>query len=161
MFSEDVLLGQGFGVLRMSYSHSLLLISSGDYGMMSHLNHRVFLTLVMFVTLSISSCNQQPAAPSRDAKVNGTVTLNGKPVGPFTVNLMSFMHGNIASAQVSKEGTFQVDGEVPAGEYSFYLTGPEQGRAPSGIAQKYFSDTSTDQRFHLQAGENVITMNLK
>ncbi|WP_437193479.1 hypothetical protein [Planctomicrobium sp. SH527] len=129
--------------------------------MISQLTYRMLSLFVLTSTLFMSSCNQQPSAPARDAKVNGTVNLNGKPIGPFTVNLMSFMHGNIASGQVSKEGTFTIDTDVPTGEYSFYLTGPENGRAPSGIAQKYFSDTSTDQRFHLKAGENVITMDLK
>lgn len=115
------------------------------------------------------SAEEKPKAP-----VNGTVTLNEKPVAG-TITFQSPETGKVFTGELDAAGKFQIE-DVEVGDYKVYVTPPEITEAPEGpqdiaklkanqkssIPAGYQNLTTTDLTATVEAGkENPYQFDLK
>ena len=131
---------------------------------------RCFLALlVMFL---ISGCGSKFPVTAR---VNGTVSYGGKPVGNGTILFTPEAKGNAATGEIRADGSFQLttfqrnDGAV-VGTYkvSMFVNPPGEpgnpgqefagGKPP--IPVKYNSPTTSDLKVTINSGENKLDLKL-
>ena len=131
--------------------------------------------LLLFVAAYLSAgCGVTPAS------VDGTVTVDGKPV---TAGQVSFLPatGNATSAEIGPDGSYHVDGLTPGevivlvvgqpppvtGNESLRTklstTGRPAAEAPSGpeVPKKYQSVATSDLKRNLQPGPNTFPIDLR
>jgi hypothetical protein len=132
---------------------------------------RMFLVLIV---ASVAGCGEK-----NWATVNGTVTVNGAPIGPGTI--MFEPTGSADPRARSGIGNFKEDGKysirsaggrdgVPAGQYTVLIdgkpaesSGDEHVDASSvtRIPAKYLNATTSGLTATLEAGENTVDFDLK
>jgi len=120
------------------------------------------LGIVAWSMLLLPGCGaKQPATPVNNATVHGSLQLDGKPIGPVSLEFYSDHFGKVGQAQVNKEGEIQTADPIPVGGYLIVLGPPETGTIPHSIPHNYFIDTSSGLHYELQAGDNELTIQLK
>ena len=124
----------------------------------------------------------KPAGSTYDATVQGSVTIDGELAQSGTVTFNPVKDGPVATGRVFKDGTYSVRtgqgdlsdpdrGTIRSGEYiiTVSVTGPpqkstEEGAPPSAgprlMADKYATKDSSDLKFTVAAGPNVINLKL-
>ena len=129
--------------------------------------------IVLVPVCLISGCGGSTnAVPSGTAA--GTIKFNGNTLKQARVNYVSSTTGTGVYADVMEDGTYELPGEIPAGEYRVYLTSPGLGDAPpseSGnpelkdalkdVPKKYQSEQATDLQVVVKEGENTFDFDLK
>lgn len=127
---------------------------------------------IVALCLMVAGCGgRSEEAPS--GSVKGTVTVNGNPVAG-RVNFVGRGAGAGASADLKDDGSFQLDGPLPVGEYAVFVTAPGLGDQPpsedarkdqpaklKSIPQKYQSEASSDLVAKVVAGPNDFKFDLK
>jgi hypothetical protein len=111
-----------------------------------------------------------------ESEVTGSVTLDGKAVGPGTI-----VFAPVAGEQNPATGTIQVDGTyfltsnrargLPAGRYKASVTVFDQPTVPLGersyvqpkfvTPEKYADPSTSELEYDVQAGSNAIDVELK
>jgi len=121
------------------------------------------------MTLSAVGCGK--SAPT--GKVKGKVLLNDKPYSDAAVTFMDPQSGKAGSADIRPDGTFELTTPLPTGKYTVFLApkavsgSADTTEAPKPISidqtvpQKYWSDTTSDIRAEIKAGENDVPVILK
>lgn len=104
-----------------------------------------------------------------EGSVAGKVTYNGNPVTSGTVNFLSTA-GVGADAQI-KNGAYQVNGPLAAGEYSVYLAPPLPTPQPPGtkvapppqfeVPAKYQDAKQSGLKVVVKAGKNDLPVEIK
>ncbi|MFO0797050.1 MAG: hypothetical protein U0804_06200 [Gemmataceae bacterium] len=102
--------------------------------------------------------------------VAGTVSYNGGPVHSGSLNLIS-TSGAAALAKIGDGGAFKVDGELPAGEYTAYVTPPVPEPLPPGanaaapkkfeVPAKYQAPTTSGITVTVQSGSNDLKVDFR
>lgn len=127
--------------------------------------------LLAVVVLVAIGCNQGPGYPV--GKVQGTLTLKGKPVTEdLEIFLMNHQTGYAYKASVGDGGVFKVEEPVRVGDYIAYLQPavdmsvdmngpPTPATAVSKIPKKYTNDVGSDLKISVAEGENEIVLDMK
>src|SRR5205823_4019323 len=92
----------------LAHSHTLAL---------SHSRTRAFACLAIILTTQVAACTHGPAPPKR-GKLEGKLTVNGKPVANGTIRFMALAPGGVNVLATVKDGQYS----VPAAE------GPTKGK---------------------------------
>ncbi|QDU18236.1 hypothetical protein [Urbifossiella limnaea] len=102
--------------------------------------------------------------------VAGTVSYNGGPVHSGSLNLIS-TSGAAALAKIGDGGAFKVDGELPAGDYTAYVTPPVPEPLPPGtkaaapkkfeVPAKYQAPTTSGTTVTVQSGSNDLKVDFR
>lgn len=140
---------------------------------------RYFLPLV---ALTLLGCGGSQSG--YDANVQGTVTVDGELANGGTVTFHPTGKGPVAVGEIAKDGSYAVrigqgnssnrnDDKIPSGEYvvTASIIGPpeknklvaEGGPSVSGsalMADKYASKETSDLKFKIKSGANVIVLKL-
>lgn len=142
------------------------------------MNHRYFSDLqqqwlrkasAVCLLCLLAGCGGAQAESKPMGTVSGSVTLKGKPLTDCRVNLISDQLGASAGGDLQADGSFTLDGPVPAGNYAVFITMPEiftpaQAQSKSGLSsvpKKYRSQSTTDLKADIQQGENKVDFDLK
>lgn len=128
--------------------------------------------VVMACAAIAAGCNSSPY----DATVTGTVTLNGKPIGPGVIQFVpSGRSSNPSTGAIAVNGAYELKTSnavgLPPGAYDVTVAVYDQPvlnpgeRAPPGSAplrtpEKYLSVETTDLQCEVQAGANTIDIKL-
>lgn len=127
--------------------------------------------LVAVVALVAIGCNQGPGYPV--GKVQGTLTLKGKPVTEdLEIFLMNHQTGYAYKASVGDGGAFKVEEPVRVGDYIAYLQPavdmnadmngpPTPATAVSKIPKKYTNDVGSDLKVSVAEGDNEVVLDMK
>src|SRR5262249_49611112 len=130
-----------------------------------------FLCAVALVTAVLVGCSSGPAV----GEVQGKVTFRGKPVTEGLVTFLNPKEGGAAEAEITKEGTYAVQGKVVVGEYLVIITPPlhmvdtDPGKTPPAkmpkpapnIPEKYRMQGSTTLKATVKPGKNEIDFDMK
>tara|TARA_R110002095_G_scaffold199534_1_gene179377 strand:+ start:52675 stop:53049 length:375 start_codon:yes stop_codon:yes gene_type:complete len=124
---------------------------------------------VVCLTCLLSGCGETQAESKPMGTVTGSVSLKGNPLTDCRVNFISEQVGAGAGGDLQSDGSFTLDGPVPAGNYSVFISLPEnftpaQAQAKSGLSnvpKKYLSQSTTDLKADLKEGENNVSFDLK
>ncbi|WDI43935.1 hypothetical protein [Bremerella sp. P1] len=129
------------------------------------------LSLLAMFTLVAAGCGQGPGYPV--GKVQGTLTLKGKPVTEnVEVFLMNHQTGFAYKAAIGDGGAFEVEEPVRVGEYIAYLQPavdmsldmngpPTPTSAISKIPKKYTNDVGSDLKVAVVEGDNEVMLDMK
>lgn len=134
----------------------------GDYSAL-----RRAITIACLVVAGCSGSSEQ--TPS--GRVSGMVTMKGSPVASARVNFLG--KGAGASANLKADGTFQMEGPLPAGDYAVSITAAGLGDQPPSedvkkdrttelqtIPQKYQSETTSGLTAKVVPGSNSFPFDL-
>lgn len=133
---------------------------------------RIRLVVAIACAAAVAGCTGSPY----EATVTGTVTLDGKPIGPGVVQFVPVGRGhNPATGAIAVDGSYELRTSnaagLAAGAYDVTVAIYDQPklapgeRAPPGSAplrtpEKYVSADTTDLQFEVQAGANTIDVPL-
>lgn len=136
-----------------------------------HYVQQQWLRLVTVVCLSclLTGCGGAQAETKPLGTVTGSVALKGKPLTDCRVNFISEQGGTSAGGDLQTDGSFSLDGPIPAGNYSIFITMPEiftpaQAQSKTGLSSvpsKYHSQSGTDLKADVKEGENDLHFDLK
>ncbi|QDU18033.1 carboxypeptidase-like regulatory domain-containing protein [Gimesia maris] len=123
---------------------------------------------VLTVTL-LTGCGGTTVASKPMGTVSGTVTLKGQPLSNCRVNFISEQLGASAGGDLTEEGSFTLDGPIPAGSYSVFISMPSeftpaQAQSNKGLSQvpkKYLGSSTTDLKADVSEGESSHDFDLK
>lgn len=106
--------------------------------------------------------------------VSGTIKVNGKALTQGRVNFVSSTTGTGAYADLKDDGSYEIPGEVPVGDYRVYITSVGLGDAPPSetgnpelkdalkdVPKKYQGEQTTDLQAAVKEGENAFDFDLK
>lgn len=131
--------------------------------------------ILTFITLSFSGCGEEGL---KYAKVEGTVTVDGKPAQTGTVLFVPQQgtEGGVSSGTITKDGTYTLVGPkgkgVVVGTHKILVQcpmegsgpdsgqDPQQGAPPCIIPAKYANERSSDITKEVTEGENKIDIQL-
>jgi len=106
--------------------------------------------------------------------VKGTVTYKGQPVLEGNVSFRNEDHGS--GGVIGADGTFEVEGGLPAGKYNVYISPPDimeaptfgrDGKAPPkpkpypNIPQKYRLPATSDLTADVKEGTNDVKLEMQ
>jgi len=125
--------------------------------------------LVLAVSASIVLGCAGGTTPDPKGKVAGTVTMNGEPLTTGRINFISSELGIGAGGDVSPEGTYTLDGAIPAGEYKAFITfniapsklGTPEADVLETVPAKYQSQSTSDLTAEVQDGPNTHDFDLQ
>ncbi|WP_417386794.1 carboxypeptidase-like regulatory domain-containing protein [Gimesia sp.] len=132
--------------------------------------HTTVLCSTLLLTLSLlSGCGGTTVASKPMGTVSGTVTLKGQPLSNCRVNFISEQLGASAGGDLTEEGSFTLDGPIPAGSYSVFISMPSeftpaQAQSNKGLSQvpkKYLGSSTTDLKADVSEGESSHEFDLK
>ncbi len=104
--------------------------------------------------------------------VSGTVTVKGKAYTDASVMFVSLTTGHGAGGDIDGSGKYKLSDPIPVGQYTAYFAPksipPDQGTAApvpvhmdKAVAQKYWSESSSDLKFDVKEGPNDIAIEIK
>ena len=122
-----------------------------------------FLLLSMVVT-AVGCSNEKPTGT-----LSGAVTYNGSPVNAGAIN---FISADGAGAESPIEGgEYAVEGALPVGQYSVFLSPPRPQPQPPGkppipaakfdVPAKFHSSASSGLKVTVEAGKNDLPVEIK
>lgn len=91
-----------------------------------------------------------PAALADDAKVNGRITLHGKPA---TAKVAFYLDDQFVGSKVNDEGKYKIN-RVMVGKYKVTIEG-------KGIPAKFTSEDVTPLTVEVKEGSNTFDFDLK
>ncbi|QDT94489.1 hypothetical protein [Gimesia algae] len=120
------------------------------------------------VTL-LTGCGGTSVASKPMGTVSGTVSLKGQPLTDCRVNYISEQLGASAGGDLKEDGSFTLDGPIPAGSYSVFISlpsefTPAQAQSNKGLSQvpkKYLGSSTTDLTADVSEGESSHDFDLK
>lgn len=123
---------------------------------------------LLAVTL-LTGCGGTTVASKPMGTVSGTVTLKGQPLTDCRVNYLSEQLGASAGGDLTEDGSFTLDGPIPAGSYSVFISlpsefTPAQAQSNTGLSQvpkKYRGSSTTDLTADVKEGESSHDFDLK
>lgn len=123
-------------------------------------------TAVCLISL-LAGCGGAQAQSKPMGTVTGSVTLKGKPLNNCRVNFISEQMG--AGGDLQPDSSFTLDGPIPAGHYSIFITMPEiftpaQAQSKSGLSsvpKQYLTQSTTNLKADIKEGENNLSFDLK
>ncbi|WP_417390329.1 hypothetical protein [Gimesia sp.] len=123
---------------------------------------------LLAVTL-LAGCGGTTVASKPMGTVSGTVTHKGQPLTDCRVNYLSEQLGASAGGDLTEDGSFTLDGPIPAGSYSVFISlpsefTPAQAQSNTGLSQvpkKYLSASTTDLTADVKEGESSHDFDLK
>lgn len=127
-------------------------------------------TLVLLGSLLALGCGS--AGPPRSAKARGTVTHADKPVADAEIYFVAAEKGFSANATLSPEGKYEITSNLPPATYKIFFTSPRITKPPMdgqpppeakelNVPNKYRSETTSDLKAEVKAGDNTFDFNLK
>lgn len=129
----------------------------------------VFCCAALVAVTLLTGCGGTTVASKPMGTVSGTVTLKGEPLTDCRVNYISEQLGASAGGDLTEEGSFTLDGPIPAGSYSVFISlpsefTPAQAQSNKGLSQvpkKYLGSSSTDLKAEVSEGESSHDFDLK
>lgn len=126
---------------------------------------RTYWASIVAVLLAAGCGSEKPTGT-----LTGTVSCNGSTVHSGNVNLISTA-GDGAMAKIAENGTFKVDGPLPAGEYRVYLSAPVPEPLPPGqkppkvpkfeVPPKFTDVATTKMTVTVKPGPNDVPLEFK
>ncbi|QDV53967.1 hypothetical protein [Gimesia fumaroli] len=131
--------------------------------------HWLRLGIAVCLICLLAGCGGAQAETKSMGTISGSVTLKGKPLTDCRINFISEQIGSGAGGDLQSGGSFTLDGPIPAGKYSVFITMPEvftptQAQSKSGLSsvpKKYHSQSTTDLKADVKEGENNLQFDLK
>jgi hypothetical protein len=128
--------------------------ANGETSMTSR--HRIAASLVLGLGLiSMLGCSSNPGMVADRVPIEGTVTLNGKPVGNVALQLQPLDVGQLVVMDVAADGRFR--GEAVPGRYAYSFTvasGDRKGSAFKAIPSQYH-DTNMERTIQVRGGSPI------
>lgn len=123
---------------------------------------------LLAITL-LTGCGGTSVASKPMGTVSGTVSLKGQPLTDCRVNYISEQLGASAGGDLTEDGSFTLDGPIPAGSYSVFISlpsefTPAQAQSNKGLSQvpkKYLGSSTTDLKADVSEGESSHNFDLK
>jgi hypothetical protein len=113
--------------------------------------------LVALLTLAVVlTCGQRAAAADDLASVNGTITVDGKPL-PSGRILFHLGDGQFVGAKIKEDGTFKME-RVPAGKYK--VTVEAAVGAKIVLPARYSAEDKSELRVEVKKGDNTFNFDL-
>ena len=104
----------------------------------------------------------------------GTIKVNGNGLKQARINFVSSTTGTGMYADLKEDGSYEMPGEIPVGDYRVYFTSPGLGDAPpsesgdsglkdalKNVPKKFQSEKATDLQVVIKEGENTFDFDLK
>lgn len=126
---------------------------------------------VCVVVASIVGCG----GGAETGSIQGTVTLGDKPFGPAELIFVSLESGQGGSTELTADGTFNLETEIPVGTYTVYLAPkvdeeemmkrmqqglPTKASMDKKLPKKYLNEVSSDLTVSVQPGPNDVTLTM-
>jgi len=117
----------------------------------------------------LAGCGGAQAESKPMGTVTGSMTLKGKPLNNCRANFISEQVGAGAGGDLQPDGSFTLDGPIPAGHYKIFITMPEiftpaQAQSKTGLSsvpKKYHSQSTTDLNTDIKEGVNNVRFDVK
>ena len=127
------------------------------------------LTVAAGLICLLTGCGGAEAESKPMGTVSGTVTLEGKPLTDLRVNFISEQVGAGAGGDLQADGSYTLDGPIPAGSYDVFITMPsnftpaqaQNNTSLSKVPPKYLDQARTDLKAQVSEGENQNDFDLK
>ena len=130
------------------------------------------LSALIAICLMVGCGTSVEAVPSGTA--SGKITFNGKPLKQGRINFVSATTGTGVYSELQEDGSYEMSGEIPAGDYRVFFTPPGLGDAPPSestkpklndalkdLPKKYKNEQSSDLQVVIKEGENTFDFDLK
>tara|TARA_R110002095_G_scaffold89262_1_gene77900 strand:+ start:2824 stop:3267 length:444 start_codon:yes stop_codon:yes gene_type:complete len=126
-----------------------------------------------FLTLCAISifvgCGRNQAETKPMGTVSGTVTYAGKPITRCRINFNSSKFGIGAGGDLKEDGSYELDGAIPAGAYAVFITPPDDfspANADShtdlnNLPSKYRSESTSGLTADVKEGDGKYNFDLE
>tara|TARA_R110002111_G_scaffold255157_1_gene321214 strand:- start:1999 stop:2445 length:447 start_codon:yes stop_codon:yes gene_type:complete len=123
---------------------------------------------VCAISIFVGCGRNQPETKPMGA-VSGTVTYAGKPITRCRINFNSGKSGIGAGGDLKEDGSYELDGTIPVGEYAVFITPPEDfspANADShkdlnSLPAKYRGESTSGLSVEVKEGDGKYDFDLK
>lgn len=121
----------------------------------------------------LAGCGGKDGANVPTGTVKGTVSLDGGPLTQGQVNFASSTTGGSAYGELQQDGSYELNGPIPVGDYKVYISRPDLGDTPPSedgnpelnkpmkeVPEKFQSEATTDKTASVKKGLNTFDFDL-
>ncbi|WP_299465298.1 hypothetical protein [uncultured Gimesia sp.] len=128
-----------------------------------------FCFLIVCAISIFVGCGGSQADTKPMGAVSGTINLADKPLTDCRINFNSSKTGIGAGGDLKEDGSYTLDGMIPVGEYTVFITPPldfspanaQQQSGLSSLPAKYRGESSSGLTADVKEGEGKYDFDLK